>query len=431
MNVKALRWLYQELPGLVAKGVLAEETAAKIKEHYGELRGAGKTSVAKIVCAVTGALLIGLGIISLLAHNWEQFSRPVRTIISLGPLVIGQALGLWVLVKRPESNPLKESVASFISLMVGASIALVSQTYNIPGDVNTFVLTWMLLILPLVYLMQASLPAAIYLIGITAWSASHWDNPARGILFWPLAALIAPHFIWSLRREIYAIRSTILSLVITICVSVAASVTLGKTWPGSWVIILPSTYAVFYLIGQRRFASLTSNWQRPMRLIGGIGLFVLAFQFTFRYAWRYLESESYGRALSVNALADHLITFIIVASAIVLFFDNARRGELMPSLFGVLPLAAIVGYSLAALSIAPLIFNIYLFALSVSCILGGLENNRLSVVNTGMLMLAILIVARFFDSDINFIIKGLVFIAVGIGFLSVNLSLIRRREGAQ
>jgi len=53
------------------------------------------------------------------------------------------------------------------------------------------------------------------------------------------------------------------------------------------------------------------------------------------------------------------------------------------------------------------------------------------VVNTGMLMLAILIIARFFDSEISFVIKGLVFIAVGIGFLVTNIVLVRQKRGAE
>jgi len=59
----------------------------------------------------------------------------------------------------------------------------------------------------------------------------------------------------------------------------------------------------------------------------------------------------------------------------------------------------------------------------------GYRNTQ--VVNAGMLMLAILIIARFFDSDIDFIMKGLVFIAIGIGFLVTNILLARRMGGAK
>lgn len=433
MNKKAIKWLYQELPELVAKGILTQEVAGKIRECYGEVKRTSRTSVVLIMCGTIGALLIGLGIILLLAHNWEQFSRFTRVILSLAPLAIGQGLAFWVLWKRPQSVAFKEGTATFLTLMVGASIALISQTYNISGDTGTFILTWMFLMVPLVYIMQASLPAAIYLIGVTAWSGSYWNNPAKAVLFWPLAAIIAPHFIWALRQEIYTIRATILSLVMIICISLGTGFSLGKTWSGSWVILFPSIYAIFYYLGWWKFSGLTSNWQRPLRIIGGIGLFVLAFQFTFRYAWQYLDSYSYrlnSNISDISALPDHIITLAILATAILLFYDTVKRKNITISLFGAVPLLAMLAYLVRGQStVLPLIiFNVYLFVLSVSRIMIGIRNNSLGTINIGMLMLAILIIARFFDSDISFIIKGLAFIIVGIGFLATNVLLARRRE---
>jgi uncharacterized membrane protein len=434
MDNRALKRLYQELPELVAKGILTQEAVDKIRQHYGEIKSTSRTPVILIICGTIGALLIGLGIILLLAHNWEQFSRFTRAILSFTPLVIGQALVLWVLLKRAGSSAFKEGSAAFLSLMVGASIALISQTYNIPEDTGTFILTWMFLIVPLIYLMQASLPAAIYLIGITIWAGSQSDNQLKAVLFWPLAAVILPHFIWALRQEIYTIRTTILSLLMVICVSFGTGFSLGKTWPGSWVILFPTIYAIFYYLGWRKFSGITSNWQRPLRIIGGLGLFVLAFQFTFRYIWQYLISGlayyRINRGISdISALADYIITFELIGIAIVLFYDNVKRKNLTASLFGVLPLLSIAAYLLRQESIVIplLIFNAYLFLLSISRIMQGIRNNSLATINTGMLMLAILIIARFFDSDINFIIKGLVFIIVGIGFLVTNVFLVRKK----
>ncbi len=432
MGKAAVKWLYQELPGLVAKGILTQEISDKLHQYYGEVKSVSRTIAMLIILGTIGAILIGLGIILLLAHNWEQFSRFTRAVLSLAPLVIGQGLAVWVLWKRPGSNALKEGTATFLSLMVGASIALISQTYNIPEDTGTFILTWMFLIIPIVYLMQASLPAAIYLIGITAWSASYWNNLPKAILFWPLAALAIPHFIWALRREIYDIRTTILSLVIIICVPIAANFSLGRSWDGSWIIIFPSLYSIFYFLGWMKIDKITTNWQRPMRLIGAIGLFILAFQFTFRYVWQHIYRSPYAAnkdIIGISLVPD----CIIITIAILLFYTNLRRKNWRVALFGAVPLLAILGYLTKGGSmIFPfLIFNIYLFFLSITRIISGVRGNNLAIVNTGMLILAALIIARFFDSDIGFIIKGLVFIAVGIGFLATNLVLSRRMGGAK
>jgi hypothetical protein len=122
-----------------------------------------------------------------------------------------------------------------------------------------------------------------------------------------------------------------------------------------------------------------------------------------------------------------------VAVSILLFYDFVKRKNITVCLFGAVPLIAIIGYFLkGSTGIMPMIiFNAYLLFLSVSRIISGIRNNSIGVVNSGMLMLAILIIARFFDSDISFVIKGMVFIAVGIGFLVTNMALTRRLGGAK
>lgn len=436
MNKQGIRWLYKELPDLIATGILTQDTADKLRRHYGEIKAVAKNAVTLIILGSIGALLIGLGIILLIGHNWEDLSRFTRGVISFLPLIAGQALALWVMWKRPESAAFKEGSATFLSLMVGASIALVCQTYNIPGDAGIFTLSWMLLIAPIVYLMQATLPAVIYLIGITVWAGTYWNEPLKAVVFWPLAAVIIPHFVWSLRQELYVLRSIILSLIMIICASIGASFSLGKTWDGAWIIIFPSLYSIFYFLGWLDSDKITVNWQRPMRFIGAVGLFVCAFIFTFKDIWKLGVSYSYGinRNISdLSAIPDHIISLSIVAVSMLLFYDFVKRKNITVCLFGAVPLLAIIAYFLKGpTGLLPIvIFNAYLLFLSVSRIASGIRNNSLGIINSGMLMLAILIIARFFDSDISFVIKGLVFIAVGVGFLVTNVALARRLGGVK
>ncbi|MEL6924514.1 MAG: DUF2157 domain-containing protein, partial [Bacteroidota bacterium] len=56
----------------------------------------------------------------------------------------------------------------------------------------------------------------------------------------------------------------------------------------------------------------------------------------------------------------------------------------------------------------------------------GIQLRKLSLINVGMLFLTAMIVARFFDADLNLIWKGIVFILLGVGFLSVNVIMSRR-----
>lgn len=436
MNKKLVEWLYQELPDLVKKGILTQESANSLRRYYGEIKTTDKRWFMLILCGLVGTILVGLGIILLLAHNWDQFSRMTRTILSFVPLVIAQVFAFWVVLKRPASAILKECAATFLSLMVGASIALVCQTYNISGDTASFTLIWMLLIAPLMYLMEASIPAAIYCIGITTWSGQYWYDPLHSIFFWPLIAVIVPHFIWSLRQEKYTMRATILSFVTMICVFIGAQMSLGRSWPSSWIVIGPCLATLFYLVGSYKFRQISTNWQQPLLRIGALGIFVYAFFLTFRFPWQAIVSEyTYFKPtiLGLRTLPDSMISIAIVSAAVLMFYYFVKRRQWMTALFGALSLLVLVVYFItvagAPVVLAMFLFNAYLFVLSVTRIIIGVRNNSLDVVNTGMVMLAALILARFFDSDLNFIFKGLSFIIVGVGFLLTNTMILRKQGG--
>ncbi|MEI6437238.1 MAG: DUF2157 domain-containing protein [Candidatus Omnitrophota bacterium] len=434
MNKKMVLWLYQELPALVGKGVLTQASSDSLRAHYGEVKAVDRRSFVVILCAIIGSLLIGLGIILLFAHNWEQFSRPTRAGLSLLPLVMAQALALWVVFKKPDSLALKESSATFLSLMVGSSLALIGQTYNIPNDTPAFILTWMLLILPLAYLMEASIPAVMYVFGISAWAGQFWRDPSWSILFWPLLALVVPHFIWSLKQEKYAIRSTILAFVMAIGICSGVGFTRCRGWEGSWVVIYSSLATVFYFLGSWEFHGISTNWQRPFARVGAFGVFVMMFLFTFDSPWHSLSFHDVT-TLKPSAwvvVPDVVLAGLLFTGSLLMTYPYIQRRDWVRVQWGALPLFALFGYTFGGSSegLVMLIFNLYVLFISIYRIMAGIKANDLGITNTGMFMLSALVLARFFDSNLDFIFKGLVFIAVGIGFLLTNIMVMRKKGGA-
>src|SRR5688572_15980602 len=103
----------RDLAELVTAGVISNKDAEKIEEYYRQNRkpSAGRMMM---VFGILGSVLVGLGIILIIAHNWDDFSKVTKTIFAFLPLFIGQAICLHVLVKKPEAAALRESGSTFL-----------------------------------------------------------------------------------------------------------------------------------------------------------------------------------------------------------------------------------------------------------------------------------------------------------------------------
>ena len=70
------------------------------------------------------------------------------------------------------------------------------------------------------------------------------------------------------------------------------------------------------------------------------------------------------------------------------------------------------------------------FAMGVGLLVRGFRARRIGTVNAGLLVVFALILLRFFDEDLGFAVRGVVFVLLGLAFLAVNLVLARRKGAA-
>ena len=436
MNKRYLRWLYGELPELVSRAVISAEAAGKIRDHYGETESGSGRRMALTVCSVLGALLIGAGVILLLAHNWEDLGRPIRTILALAPLGVCQALAGWVLWKDKRSAAWREGVGLGLTLSIAAAIALVGQTYHVPGDLGHFLMAWMLLTLPVVYLLDSAVPSLIYFAGIPGWAGHQQSGGGFAILFWPLLALAVPYLYLEARKNPYSHRSVILGWGLSLCLCVGTGIALDKAMPGLWTIVYASLFPILYLIGWYGFREAPSASQRPFHTVGALGATILAFLFTFEFPWDHVGWNHYHSDSLYHRYAawlDYGLAILLPAIAIGLLVMAFRRRDRSHLLFGILPVITVAAYSLAAWGDAEfpamLLFNIYVFVLGLRTVIVGIRKSRIGTVNAGMVIQGALNVARFFDVDLGFVTRGIAFILLGIGFLATNLVLMKRAKG--
>jgi len=77
---------------------------------------------------------------------------------------------------------------------------------------------------------------------------------------------------------------------------------------------------------------------------------------------------------------------------------------------------------------AVILINFYLLFIGIKEISRGNRENSISRMNFGLLIIVVLITCRFFDTHMSFIVRGVLFILVGIGFFSLNYFMLRKKK---
>jgi len=431
MKQRHVQWLYGELPSLVKAGVLSTEDEQRLREHYGPVKRISAAATAVILFGVLGAMLVGSGIMLLLAHNWETLGRPARAALSFLPLVGGQALVGWTLYRKQRSAAWREGSGAFLALAIGASIALIGQTYHIPGNAANFLLTWVLLGLPLVYLLRSSMAAVLYLIGVTVWTAAAQDAYGQAIGYWPLLGGIVP-FAWSqYRGNRHAPGTAFVAWALCLSLSIGLGVAMEKVLPGLWIVNYAGLFAIFYLAGRSLYRDVAGQ---PLAIAGSFGTVGLAAMLTYDDWWRRIGMHHYRgnstRYLEWFGAQDYVLSLVLLAGVVLFAVWYARRKDYPVMLWVTAPALAVIGFAIASAEgmedVPPLLFNGYLLALGVLVLRQGIHEGRMVLANGGMGILALLFTLRFFDSDMGILVRGIAFILIGAGFLGANLWLSRK-----
>ena len=441
-NRGAIRWLRDELPALVAGNVITEETATALRHHYAATETRSR-NFAFALLAIVGSVLIGAGIILLIAHNWDELSRPTRCLIAFLPLIGTQALGAFVLLRRNDSQAWRETAAILNVAAIATAISLVSQTYQIQGTLDRFMVTWLLLSIPIVYIFQTTLGAIVYVVGTIEWLfareglfSSSSGNP---LLFWLLLLLVVPYFVLGFRTGRQSSGTTWLGIFLLGASAIGLAFTAEFTKANLCSLSFAGLFAGAYMFGTEFLRRPEQGRLHPIALLAGIGIGVTAIVLSFDTMWRITGIPSVNAPGSI-AIGVQLLFPVI---ALLLYAERLLRAR--PVNFSVVaaafPLVVATCWMIAWARprgsswqntqcdfIAAVIMSLYALALGVEFLARGIRSLSIVRTNFGLALIAALAVARFFDSDLSFVTRGIAFIVLGLGFLGTNVVLFKRRS---
>jgi uncharacterized membrane protein len=415
-----------ELEELLLANVVTTETAEKIREYFHQKKEENHNRLSSIF-GILGAILVGLGIILVFAHNWDNLSRLTKIILSFLPLLIGQLLCSYSILKKSESIVWKETSSVLLFFAIGASISLVAQVYNIPGDINSFIISWMLLSLPLVYLLQSSIVSLLYIAGITYYgcNANYFTYPStHSYLYWLLLLGIAPHYYQLIKTKALSnftlFHNWFVSLSIVICLGTIAHKN-GHLLHFSYM----SLFTIFYFIGKTAFFDQQKLKNNSFLIIGKLGILYLLLLYSFKWFW---NKPFYKTVSSEPLLSIEFITAFVLTLIAAFFFykknkqTNFKDIYLLELVFLINIFPLISGYEFSIVANAIVLF------IGIFEVKRGIKLNHLGILNFGLLLITILITCRFFDTDLSFVIRGILFITIGLGFFLANYFILKKRN---
>jgi hypothetical protein len=428
---KNLRWLYGELPLWREKGWIAPEAEAAIRAHYGPPPEDGVRRLTPILLSVLAALLVGGGIILLFAHNWDDLSRPVRAVLSVLPLLVSYAVALYVLLRQRGSAAWREGVASANVAACAAAVALVAQTYNIPGDLESYLLYVSLLALPAVYLFDSVAAAWLYLVGIVILRLTGLDWPRavpdwEWLRFWGMWALLLPMAALRIRRgPTPGARLLVFGLLLAAGFCLVPETAKLLDICAAYVLFLG---AVVGLAAWEGFAGYVFHFVPRLALTAFL-VFLLILGF----------GDNWPSATANNSWADGWQAWILLAllaAACAFFFAAAlRRRDGFAMVWTGLSLAlAVLCASMhdpAIRDVPATLVNVLGLAAGAATMVLGYRQGRMLRLNGGLTVVGGILFMRFVDSDLPMVVRGVGFILLGTAFLYVNLRLSRSLKGGR
>lgn len=406
--------IQKDLRELESEGIISSEVARKIVDYYQAKEGSRRGSMV-LVFGILGSILVGLGIILILGHNWDLFSKSTKLILAVIPLVLGQAGLAYALWARPSRTWL-EGASGFLVLAVGACTAMVSQIYHIGGDMEQFMLVWILLTLPILYLSGSGSAFILLMCGITFHgSLTGYGSEPTWYVYWVLLLAVVPFYYRKLIQQPAANATLFYHWAVALSVTV-----LVGAWPTDEHEVLflsyTSLFGCFYLIGSRYLTTRYNAYQ----ISGSGGLVVLLLILSFGDSWTDLNAQLINNGNAISLIGYTLLTL----TGIALLVNRLSKTDPVAFVFlVVLILSLLAGW----LPIAPLLINLLILGLGVWAIRSGVKKQHLGELNGGLLLIAALITCRFFDQDFSFVVRGVSFVVIGIGFFIANYLMIKRR----
>ncbi|MDQ1343994.1 MAG: hypothetical protein QG650_714 [Patescibacteria group bacterium] len=383
--------LSSDLPKLVESGVVTKAAAGKLLAHYRNELEESRTSKLVPILSILGSVFVGVGFILYFAANWETFSDWGKLALLTAATVSVYAAAYALLFVRnfPKTG---HALALLASILYGASIFLIGQTFNLGGTFSEALLLWLAGVVPVAYVTGlASFPVLIsFLLGgwmlAQASERSSWYYVENMLVWWPsvLGLFLVGISVWHADRypSFRAVYSRLGSFAIFSGIFLFTFDGVLNNYRGGWSYVA-TLFAAFAGVGVSSYLS------------------------------RIAVRRDFSRDSLVPLIHVAALLGLAVASRYVTDGGARYAGALTAPSYDTLLLVFV---------------NIYFVGFSVAVAALGVFRREPFFVNLSIAFLALFVVAKYFDWFFEMMDRALFFIVGGTLFMLVGMYVERRRK---
>lgn len=418
-----------------------------------------------LVAIAFGGLLLALGVIIFVATNWQTWSREVKFILLMSLFLSTAITGFFTWRqpalalaegKKPQRSKrlLGEALLILSSLILGATLWLMAQIFNISGSASELFLAWGFGVLVMAYslslnslgILSIILVQIGYWIGLGEFFSSpnelNWARLAvrhmpllSWLLFVPLAYVCRSRWIFGL-----AVVAFTFSLQYNLNPLPLLTFSDVVPWVASFALALPPALLwsyddlLFPIINYRLFQPLARN-------LGLICFGVVFYLLSFRWQW---QSPIDGNSFLNGFQSLPIIDLGILSGLAVLQWLFLLRHRNSPPRREVFFTFIVISIFLGFIVIVPFwhqaigritelgifIFNVLLATLAWGLIQEGLKLSKRRSFWCGILLFILQIISRVLEYDTDVLFRSLVFISCGYSLIAAGQWFERRLSPA-
>lgn len=396
-----------------------------------------------------GGILLGLGVITFVAANWQQWPRELKTLLLLSLFIGVNTIGFYLWRSEPHNSfskgrkkRLGEGLLIFGALSLGANISLMAQMFHIGGSPYGLFLVWGLGVLAMSYslrlvslgVLSILLIACGYWAGISeifapgeySWLKFLLEHMAliSGFLFIPLAY-------WCQSRVIFVMALLVLIPALEVNITPLLNANLGL---GSAIgLTLPP--ALLWGYDDSLLPQIHSRRFQPSARSLAIWFFcILFFYLSFQLFWQASTNNNFSE-LPIRSLLGLVDLVIFTGIAIWEWLNLIKPSPLHTNRWGFDSITSVIaGFLITTATVsfwhlninpipilATFIFNIQMFLLGSGAIRIGLARGKRSAFWGGIVLLTLQIMSRTLEYNTELLLKAFVFALCGVGVILAGL----------